>query len=84
MEKLDSTIQVQFKKHLAKHLEQPHVPSARLSGADMKNAYKIKLRDSGYRLVYEVNDNTIMVLVLAVGKQPIVKKRMQFDNRDRN
>lgn len=34
-----------------------------------ENAYKIKLRDSGYRLVYEVNDNTITVLVLAVGKR---------------
>jgi mRNA interferase RelE/StbE len=67
--KLDATIQVQFKKLLAKRLEHPHVPSKRLDGADMKNAYKIKLRDSGYRRVYEINDNTVMVLVLAVGKR---------------
>ncbi|PXX44189.1 type II toxin-antitoxin system RelE family toxin [Undibacterium pigrum] len=67
--KLDHTIQAQFKKHLVKRLQNPHVSAARLSGADMKNAYKIKLRDSGYRLVYEVNDNTITVLVLAVGKR---------------
>lgn len=67
--KLDYTVQAQFKKQLSKRLLHPHVPSARLSGADMKSTYKIKLRDSGYRLVYEVNDNTITVLVLAVGKR---------------
>jgi mRNA interferase RelE/StbE len=67
--KLDPFIAAQFKKHLAKRLENPHVAAARLSGADMKNTYKIKLRDVGYRLVYEVNDQTITVLVLAVGRR---------------
>lgn len=67
--KIDSSIKEQFKKQLAKRLESPHIPSARLSGADMKNTYKIKLRDVGYRLVYEVSDKTITVLVLAVGKR---------------
>jgi mRNA interferase RelE/StbE len=67
--KLDATIRTQFKKQLEKRLLAPHVPSARLSGADMKNAYKIKLRDVGYRLVYEVNDQTVTVLVLSVAKR---------------
>lgn len=31
--------------------------------------YKIKLRDAGYRLVYEVNDAIVTVLVLAVAKR---------------
>lgn len=67
--KIDPSIKEQFKKQLAKRLENPHIPSARLAGADMKNTYKIKLHDIGYRLVYEVIDQTITVLVLAIGKR---------------
>lgn len=67
--KLDPPTRAQFKKQLDKRLENPHVPSARLHGKDMKNAYKIKLRDVGYRLVYEVNDAILTVLVLAIAKR---------------
>ncbi|WP_425386732.1 type II toxin-antitoxin system RelE family toxin [Vibrio metschnikovii] len=49
--KLGSTLQQQFKKKLIERLENPHVPASKLSGAD--NMYKIKLRQSGYRLVYQ-------------------------------
>ena len=52
--KLDGTIRTQFKKKLAERLEAPHVPSAQLRGG--QNLYKIKLRQLGYRLVYQVND----------------------------
>jgi len=31
--------------------------------------YKIKLRQAGYRLIYDVNDQTITVTVIAVGKR---------------
>ena len=48
-------------------LTNPHVPSARLHG--QKDRYKIKLRDAGYRLVYEVRDNVMVLLVVAVGKR---------------
>jgi mRNA interferase RelE/StbE len=65
--KLDSTIRDQFKKHLIKRLENPHVPSARLNGMD--NCYKIKLRSAGFRLVYQVRDNEVVVSVVAVGKR---------------
>ena len=65
--KLDHSIQTQFKKKLNERLEFPHVPSAQLSG--FENHYKIKLRTSGYRLVYEVIDEEIYVLVIAVGKR---------------
>jgi mRNA interferase RelE/StbE len=67
--KLDASIREQFKAHLAKRLEQPHVPSAKLRGRDMKAAYKIKLRSVGYRLVYEVDDRIVTVVVLAVGRR---------------
>jgi mRNA interferase RelE/StbE len=81
--KLDATIREQFKKQLEKRMMEPHVPSARLHGTDMANVYKIKLRDLGYRLVYEVNDQSITILVLAIGKREknqvyeLVKKRLK-------
>lgn len=65
--KLDNSIQTQFKKKLAERLEKPHIASSKLSG--FENHYKIKLRISGYRLVYEVIDNELFVLVVAVGKR---------------
>jgi mRNA-degrading endonuclease RelE of RelBE toxin-antitoxin system len=34
-----------------------------------KNRYKIKLRGVGYRLVYEVRENELIILVIAVGKR---------------
>ena len=35
----------------------------------MPNCYKIKLRASGVRLVYEVIDNRLIFLVLGVGRR---------------
>lgn len=67
-EKLGEPIKSQFKKKLAERLENPHIPNDRLHGS-LANRYKIKLRSAGYRLVYEVNDGEITVLVLAVGKR---------------
>ncbi len=64
--KLDSSIQGQLKKKLKERLQNPHVPASRLHG--FENHYKIKLRASGYRLVYEIIENEIVVLVVAVGK----------------
>ena len=65
--KLDNSLQNQLKKKLAERLEKPHVISSKLSG--FENHYKIKLKASGYRLVYEVIDNKLIVLVIAVGKR---------------
>ncbi len=65
--KLDNTTREQFKSKLAERLENPKVPSARLHGA--RERYKIKLRNAGYRLVYEVRDQQLIVLVVAVGKR---------------
>jgi mRNA interferase RelE/StbE len=65
--KLAATVQAQFKKKLAERLENPHVPAARLHGAT--NRYKIKLASAGYRLVYEVRDAELVVVVIAVGRR---------------
>lgn len=66
--KLSKGLQEQFKKILKRRLENPHVTSAILRGV-LKDCYKIKLRQSGYRLVYQVNDNKLIVTVIAVGKR---------------
>ncbi|KHS88447.1 MULTISPECIES: type II toxin-antitoxin system RelE family toxin [Pectobacterium] len=65
--KLDKTIQQQFAKKLKKCCENPHIPSAKLRG--MEDCYKIKLRASGFRLVYEVIDDVLIIAVVAVGKR---------------
>ncbi|HBY1517148.1 TPA: type II toxin-antitoxin system RelE/ParE family toxin [Klebsiella aerogenes] len=65
--KLDKIIQQQFAKKLKKCCENPHIPSAKLRG--IKDCYKIKLRASGYRLVYQVIDNQLIIAIVAVGKR---------------
>ncbi len=65
--KLDNATREQFKSKLAERLLNPKVPSARLHGA--KERYKIKLRNAGFRLVYQVKDRELLVLVVAVGKR---------------
>ena len=65
--KLDANTCQQFKKKLAERLNNPRVPAAKLSGA--KDRYKIKLASIGYRLVYEVRNTEILVLVIAVGRR---------------
>jgi mRNA interferase RelE/StbE len=66
-QKLDDTLREQFKKKLSSILKSPHIPKARLSGG--VNLYKIKLKKSGYRLVYQVFDDVVMVTIIAIGKR---------------
>jgi mRNA interferase RelE/StbE len=65
--KLDNTIQTQPKKKLKERLKNPQVHGSQLRG--FKNHYKIKLRATGYRLVYELIDDELCVLVIAIGKR---------------
>lgn len=65
--KLDKTVQQQFAKKLKKCTENPHIPSAKLRG--MMDCYKIKLRSSGFRLVYQVINDELIIAVVAVGKR---------------
>lgn len=64
---LGETIKEQFKKKLKERLENPKVPKDKLVGFD--TVYKIKLKSFGYRLAYEVIDERVVVIVLAVGKR---------------
>ena len=65
--KLDSNLREVFKNKLAERLKQPHIPSSLPRG--MSDCYKIKLRGAGYRLVYQVRDKEVVVVVIAVGKR---------------
>jgi len=65
--KLDAATRSQLKAKLGERLENPHIAASRLSGS--AHRYKIKLRASGYRLVYEVRDAEILVVVIAIGKR---------------
>ena len=65
--KLDHATREQFKAKLAERLQNPNIPSVRLHGA--KDRYKIKLRNAGDRLVYQVKDQQLLVLVTAVGRR---------------
>lgn len=65
--KIDSSVKEQFKKKLDERLEAPRIVSAKLIGHP--DRYKIKLKSIGYRLVYEVKEDVLVVLVLAVGKR---------------
>ena len=66
-DKLGSTIKIQFKKKIKQRLENPRVPKDKLSG--YSNIYKIKLKNLGYSLAYEVKDDKLIILVLVVDKR---------------
>lgn len=66
-QKLDSDVREQFKKKLEERLNNPVVLASKISGSD--GCFKIKLRSVGYRLVYQVIEKEVVVLVLVVGKR---------------
>ncbi len=77
--KLAPSIRQQFKNKLAERLESPRVLADKLSGYEHR--YKIKLRSVGYRLIYEVNDSEVTVLVLAIGKRERSEAYRRADKR---
>lgn len=66
--KLDNAIKQQLRKKLDKVVLNPHIPKNRLHG-ELSSCYKIKLRQAGIRLIYQVNDDEIYILLLTVGKR---------------
>jgi len=66
-DKLGATLKAQFHKKLQERAHHPHVPGDKL--AHMPDCYRIKLRSSGYRLIYEVEDKRLVVMVLSVGRR---------------
>lgn len=78
--KLDPHTRQLFKTRLIERLEAPRVVSAQLRGHP--DRYKIKLRALGYRLVYEVRDQEVLVVVVAVGRRDGHSVYLAADGRD--
>ena len=66
-QKLGDTVRQQLKKKLAEVLLSPRIEANRLHS--LPDRYKIKLRSSGYRLVYQVIDHEVVVFVVAVDRR---------------
>lgn len=66
-DKLDGSIRSQFAKVLLRRLDVPRVPAVALTA--MPDCYKIKLRSTGFRLVYRVQDAELVLLAIAVGRR---------------
>ena len=79
--KIGDVIREQFKKKLGERILNPIIPADQLRG--LKNYYKIKLRSAGYRLVYEVDRNEIVIYVITVGKREndLIYKKVQKRTR---
>jgi mRNA interferase RelE/StbE len=65
---LDGSVKENLKKLLAKRLDNPHVPGEALHG-ELNGCYKIKLNKQGIRLVYAVEDDKLIVMVMSVDKR---------------
>ncbi|EFV0438544.1 type II toxin-antitoxin system RelE/ParE family toxin [Salmonella enterica] len=78
-QKLGETVKKQFRKKLVDVLSNPRVESARLR--ELPDCYKIKLKTSGYRLVYQVQDDVVLVVVIAIGKREKSAVYRQADKR---
>lgn len=66
-DRLNPSVRDQLKRKLDERRRHPHVPSARLW--QMPGCYKIKLRAEGLRAVYQVQNDMLLLLVLAIGKR---------------
>ena len=66
--RLDGSIKEILRKLLKKRLVSSHAKGAELHG-ELSQCYKIKLRKQGYRLIYQVIDQQLIVLVISVGKR---------------
>lgn len=73
-DKLNPQIAEQFIRKLEAILENPKIPKNKLRGST--DLYKVKLRSAGYRLVYQVIDERVVVLVLDVDRRDTIYKNM--------
>jgi mRNA interferase RelE/StbE len=66
-DRLDRTVRERMKRKLAERLSNPRVPAAALR--DLRDCYKIKVASAGYRLIYRVEDDRLVLLVIAIGRR---------------
>ena len=65
---LDGSVKEPLRKSLKKRLDKLHGPGGALHG-DLKGFYKIKLLKQGLRLVYGVQDDAVVVIVMAIDRR---------------
>jgi mRNA interferase RelE/StbE len=65
---LDGSVKENLKKLLAKRLDNPHAPGGELHG-ELSGHYKIKLDKQRVRLVYAVEDDVLIVMVISVDRR---------------
>lgn len=66
--KINYSIQKLFQRKLSSIVLNPIIVNNRLHGR-LSHCYKIKLKRAGYRLVYEIRCQTIVLIVWAVDKR---------------
>lgn len=66
-DKLGETLKNPLKKKLVERLENPWVTKDKLTG--MEDCFKIKLKSSGYRLVYRVLEKRVVIQVIAIARR---------------
>jgi mRNA interferase RelE/StbE len=62
---LDGSVKEPLRKLLQERLDNPHLPGSEQHGA-LAGHYKIKLRKQGYRLVYGVQEDVVVVVVMVM------------------
>lgn len=65
---LDGSVKEPLRKLLQKRLNNPHVPGGALHG-ELNGYYKIKLNKQGIHLVYGVENDALIVMVMAVDRR---------------
>ena len=65
---LDGSVKEPWRELLQKRLHNPHVPGEALQG-ELRDYYKIKLDQQGIRLVYGVEADARIVMVMAVARR---------------
>lgn len=66
--KLPEVIQRQMIAKLEERLLHPRIPGDALSG-NLAGLYRLKFKTAGIRLIYEVQDEKLILLVISVGKR---------------
>ena len=68
LQDLDGSVREPMRNLFRKRLNNPNVPGGALRGG-LQGYYKIKLKEHGFRLVYGVEDDALIVVVMAVDKR---------------
>lgn len=66
-DRLGTADQRQLAAKLKERSANPRVPADAVR--EISDGYKIKLRSSGIRLIYQVRDGQVVILLLAIGKR---------------